>query len=118
MGRVPRMFRRPPRSPTAGEDLGEGSVQGSLGLLEHLRARAFEIQPAEEVRARALRVLSLHKLRVSGAWELAAALIWCRERTQKADFVSVDGPLRLAAVLEGFRVFPYADEVHEPEPDL
>ncbi|HEV2855448.1 MAG TPA: PIN domain-containing protein [Thermoanaerobaculia bacterium] len=87
-------------------------------VLEHLRMRAYEIQPSEEVRARALRILSLHPLRVAAAWELAAALIWCRERTNRADFVSVDEPLRLAAVLEGFRVLPYADEVHEPDPDL
>ena len=72
----------------------------------------------QEYGERALRILSLHKLRVSAAWELAAALIWCRERTQKADFVSVDGSLRLAATIEGFRVFPYADEVHEPDPDF
>ncbi len=100
------------------ERISETDLFKARSVLEHLRARAFEIQPGEEVRARALRVLSLHKLRVPAAWELAAALIWCRERTQRADFVSVDGPLRLAATLEGFRVFPYADEVHEPDPDL
>lgn len=98
--------------------ISETDLFKARSVLEHLRARAFEIQPGEEVRARALRILSLHKLRVAAAWELAAALIWCRERTQRADFVSVDESLRLAAVLEGFRVFPYADEVHEPDPDL
>jgi hypothetical protein len=86
-------------------------------VLDHLGARAFEIQPTEEVRARALRILSVHALRAAGAFELAAALIWCQERTRFASFVSLDEPLRLAAVLEGFRVLPYADEVHEPDPD-
>lgn len=85
--------------------------------LDHLRARAFEVQPTEEVRARALRILSVHPLRGAGAFELAAALIWCRERTHTASFVSLSEPLRLAAVLEGFRVLPYADEVHEPDPE-
>lgn len=100
------------------EQISEADLFKARSILDHLRARAFEIQPGEEVRARALRILSLHKLNVAGAWELAAALIWCRERTQKADFVSVNGPLRLAAALEGFRVLPYADEVHEPDPDF
>lgn len=100
------------------ERISDADLHKARSVLEHLRVRAFEIQPTEEVRARSLRILSLHPLRVAAALELAAALIWCRERTQKADFVSVDEPLRLAAALEGFRVFPYADEVHEPDPDL
>jgi len=91
--------------------------QKARSALEHLRARIFEVQPTEEVRARALRILSVHPLRAAGAFELAAALIWCRERTHGVGFVSLDAPLRLAAVLEGFRVLPYADEVHEPDPE-
>jgi hypothetical protein len=83
------------------------------------KARALiEVQPTEAVRARALRILSVHALRAAAAFELAAALIWCQERTQGVSFVSIDEPLRLAAALEGFRVLPYADEVHEPEQDL
>jgi uncharacterized protein len=92
--------------------------QKAQALIDHLRARAVEVQPTEAVRARALRILSVHALRAATALELAAALIWCQERTHGVSFVSLDEPLRLAAALEGFRVLPYADEVHEPEPEV
>lgn len=83
-------------------------------VIDHLRARSYEIQPTGEVRARAARLVSVHPLKADQALELAAALIWCKERTSGAGFVSLDSSLRLAAALEGFRVLPYADEVHEP----
>lgn len=86
------------------------------GALDDLRRRAFEIQPTEEVRSRALRILRVHPLTSGGALALAAALVWCRERTTGAGFVCLDSSLRLAAAQEGFRVLPYAGEVHEPEP--
>jgi hypothetical protein len=100
------------------ERVSHADVQKARALIDHLRTRAVEVQPTEVVRARALRILSVHSLRAASALELAAALIWCQERTHGASFVSLDEPLRLAAALEGFRVLPYADEVHEPEPDL
>ena len=99
------------------EKISAADFQRACVLLDHLRARAFEVQPTTEVRARALRILSVHVLPAAAALELAAALIWCRERTHGAGFVSLNEPLRLAAAREGFRVLPYAGEVHEPEPD-
>jgi uncharacterized protein len=99
------------------ERISAGDLEKARTVIDHLRARAFEVQPTEEVRARALRILSVHPLKAAPALELAAALIWCRERTHGAGLVSLHPPLRLAAVLEGFRVLPYADEVHAPEPD-
>lgn len=99
------------------ERISAADLQKARSVIDHLRARAFEVQPTEEVRARALRILSVHPLRAGTALELAAALIWCRERTHGAGFVSLHPPLRLAAALEGFRVLPYADEVHAPEPE-
>lgn len=86
-------------------------------VIDHLRSRAFEIQPLEEVRARALRLLAVHPLAPAEALELAAALVWCRERTQGVGFVSVDDKLRQAAALENFRVLPYADEIHDDRDD-
>ncbi|HEX9942811.1 MAG TPA: hypothetical protein VGG03_12390 [Thermoanaerobaculia bacterium] len=100
------------------ERISPADFQRARTVLDHLRARAFEVQPTEEVRGRALRILSVHTLRAAAALEIAAALIWCRERTHGAGLVCLDEPLRLAAALEGFRVLPYADEVHEPDPDL
>lgn len=97
-------------------DLSSLDVLKAQAVVDHLRARSFEVQPTEEVRARAWRILSVHTLRTGAAFQLAAALVWCRERTQGVAFVSLDESLRLAAMLEGFRVLPYADEVHEPGP--
>lgn len=98
------------------ERISELGFERGRALLDHLRSRSYEIQPTGEVRARAARVVSVHPLRADQSLELAAALIWCKERTSGVGFVSLDSPLRLAAALEGFRVLPYADEVHEPEP--
>jgi hypothetical protein len=99
------------------ERISAADLQNARVLIDHLRARAFEVQPTDELRARALRILSVHELSAGTALELAAALIWCRERTHGVGFVSLHGPLRLAAAMEGFRVLPYADEVHAPDPE-
>ena len=98
--------------------LSDADFQKARALLDHLRETAVEVQPTEAVRDRALRILPVHALRAGAAQELAAAFIWCRERTHEVGFVALDEPLRLAAALEGFRVLPYAGEVHEPDPDL
>ncbi|MFL6196993.1 MAG: hypothetical protein ACJ75H_22600 [Thermoanaerobaculia bacterium] len=98
--------------------LTPGDVQRARGIFDHLQARSFEVQPSDEVRARALRLVALHDLPTPAALELAAALVWRRDLAQPADFVSLHGPLRLAASLEGFRVLPYADEVHAPDPGV
>jgi hypothetical protein len=93
--------------------LASDELPKARNVLDHLCQRAFEIQAHEEVRARALRVLAVHPLPARTALELAAALIWCRERTQGVGFVSLEGDLRYAAGLEGFRVLPYPGEVHD-----
>jgi hypothetical protein len=100
------------------QTISAADLQKAREVLDHLRARGFEVQPTEDLRARALRLLAVHPLKAADALELAAALIWCRERTQGAGFVSLHPPLRLAAAMEGFRVLPYADEVHAPDPEL
>jgi hypothetical protein len=97
--------------------ISPADLQKARIVLDHLRQLAFEVQPTDVVRARALRILSVHTLRAAAALELAAALIWCKEQTQGAGLVSLHEPLRLAAAREGFRVLPYADEVHAPDPD-
>lgn len=96
------------------ERLDETGVLRAQTAIDHLRERAFEVQPTTEVRARALRIVSVHSLPAGAALQLAAALVWCRERTHGVSFVCLDELLRLAAGREGFRVQPYADEVHEP----
>ncbi|MCP4593149.1 MAG: type II toxin-antitoxin system VapC family toxin [bacterium] len=86
--------------------LDREGVHQSLALLRALREAAFEIQPGEDVRSRAARLLFVHPLRAADAFQLAAALIWCRERTSGAGFVGLDTRLRDAATREGFEVLP------------
>jgi uncharacterized protein len=95
--------------------LSRSSLRRCLEILDHLRARALEVQPVEEVRARAERLLLVHPLRASSALQLAASLIWCRERPRGVKLVSFDALLRGAAVLEGFTVLPYPEEVHDAD---
>jgi len=96
-------------------DLTSSGLHRAQALLESLRERAYEIQPVEEVRARAQRLLAVHRLRAADSLQLAAALVWCRERPQGVRFVCLDDRLRGAAVLEGFLVVPYAEVVHDEE---
>jgi predicted nucleic acid-binding protein len=89
-----------------GGRLSSHHLQTALARLRALREFAFEIGPAEDVRARAMRLLSVHPLPTAAALQLAAALIWCREQTAGAVFVSLDDRLRAAAVREGFGLLP------------
>ena len=63
-----------------------------------------EVLPTEEVRARAIRLLRVHQLRAADAFQLAAALIFCREQPQHLPFLTADQRLQTAASLEGFPV--------------
>lgn len=75
-------------------------------LLQTLLEAAQEVTPTEEVRSRAERLLALHPLRAADSLQLAAALVWARERTAGVGFVSLDERLREAAGREGFSVLP------------
>jgi predicted nucleic acid-binding protein len=70
--------------------------------LEYLRERWNEVQPTEEVRDRAERLLRVHKLRAADALQLAAALVWCGDRPQGRVLIGADGNLSTAAAAEGF----------------
>ncbi len=76
----------------------------SLERLNYLRHRWNEIQPTEEVRNLAERLLSVHKLRAADALQLAAALVWCSHRPRGRCFIGADSNLSEAAQAEGFTV--------------
>lgn len=80
----------------------EGMV---LRLLDTLKASWFEIRPSDEVRARAVRLLRVHGLKAADALQLAAAGVWAGD-SSRAELVTYDERLALAARLEGFRVLP------------
>lgn len=82
-------------------------------FLDWVREDAVEIEPSGELRAHAVRLVKDHPLRAADALQLAAALVWCSERTAGASFVCLDDRLREAASREGFTVLPYPDAVHE-----
>lgn len=72
--------------------------------LDYLRRRWNEVQPTEEVRDRAERLLGTHRLRAADALQLAAALVWCGDRPRSRHFISADSNLSDAAEAEGFTV--------------
>ena len=80
----------------------EGQV---LELLDTLRKSWLEILPSEEVRTRATRLLRVHGLKAADSLQLAAALLWAGS-PDRAELVTFDERLALAARLEGFRVLP------------
>jgi predicted nucleic acid-binding protein len=70
--------------------------------LSEITVQWTEVTPTNEVRARAIRLLRVHPLRAADAFQLAAALIFCREQPQHLPFLTADQHLRTAASLEGF----------------
>jgi predicted nucleic acid-binding protein len=76
----------------------------ALDRLNYLRIRWSEIQPAEEVREIAERLLGHHKLRAADALQLAAALVWCSHKPRGRHWIGADGGLSAAAESEGFIV--------------
>lgn len=87
----------------------EGGMPGPLEFIIRARlaaitSRWIEVAPTNEVRTRAIRLLRTHALRSADAFQLAAALIFCREQTSHLPFLTADLRLRSAADAEGFLV--------------
>ena len=74
--------------------------------LAQLRAAWDEILPTEHVRSLAEELPDAHDLRAADAAQLAAALVWCRERPRTRTLISFDERLRSAAAAVGFSVRP------------
>lgn len=103
MGALAKKFRE--------ERFTEAEVDTALERLGVLMSHWSEIQPSNEVRVRAERLLFLHQLRTADAMQLAAALHWCGDDPRAAELVSQDHRLRTAARREGFIVLPSSDEL-------
>lgn len=86
------------------ENLTQEGQQQALNRLAYLRSRWTEVQPTNEVRETAERLLNVHKLRAADALQLSAALVWCSHRPRGRHFVGGDGDLTTAAEAEGFTV--------------
>lgn len=82
---------------------GDG-LDRSMEQLGLLSASWLEIEPLEQVRKRAIRLLRVHPLRAADALQLAAALTASGEDPERLDLVSSDDRLSAAARREGFRI--------------
>jgi len=71
-----------------------------------LSSDAYEVQPTEQVRNIACRLLRVHDLRAADAIQLAAGLVWAQHNPTGFSFVCLDRRLREAAEREGFDVVP------------
>lgn len=85
-------------------DVDEAGYVRILSKIGPLALNAEEVQPSEEVRQTALRLIRVHDLRAADALQLAAALVWARHVPTGLDFVCMDARLRAAAEKEGFSV--------------
>lgn len=89
----------------------EGKLTGdermtAVRLLRQLRGAWDEILPTEKVRSLAEDLPDTHGVRAADAAQLAAALVWCRERPKHRPLVCFDERLRAAATALGFSVRP------------
>jgi len=75
-------------------------------ILKALASGWTEVEPTNEVRQIARRLLRLHPLRAADSLQLAAALIWAEKNPFNHGFVCLDERLREAAKNEGFFIYP------------
>lgn len=84
--------------------LAAASASGAINRLDAIRDAWAEVQPAERVRATAIRLLRTHPLRTADALQLAAAIAGSEEHPETLPFVTLDDRLAEAAEREGFVV--------------
>jgi len=72
--------------------------------LDALAQSWIEVEPSDEVRETARRLLRVHALRAADALQLAAAFVASERRPPTLAFVSLDDRLSEAAAKEGFVV--------------
>jgi len=89
-----------------GAEISRVERVAAVKLLGQLRATWDEILPTDQLRSLAEELPDAHQLRAADAAQLAAALVWCRERPRQRPFVCFDERLRTAAHELGFSVRP------------
>jgi predicted nucleic acid-binding protein len=63
-----------------------------------------EVAPSDTVRDQTEQLLDLYPLRAADGLQLAAALVWCRNRPRGRTFITADARLAQAATQAGFSV--------------
>jgi hypothetical protein len=89
-----------------GGDMSPDERAAAVTLLGQIRGTWDEILPTERLRSLAEELPDAHRLRAADAAQLAAALVWCRERPKGRPFVCFDERLGTAARALGFFVRP------------
>jgi hypothetical protein len=77
-----------------------------VARLEAQRSSWLEVAPSDKVRNLAAEIPEQYGLRALDSFQLAAALVWCRERPRGRLFVCCDTVLVNAALEAGFEIYP------------
>lgn len=83
-------------------ELTTAATEKALGRLDALRDAWHVVQPVDPVRRVANRLLRVHPLRASDAFQLGAALVAAEDRPDSLELVTLDDRLAAAARREGF----------------
>lgn len=86
------------------EGVPSPTIEEAFARLDTLSGSWAEVEPHEEVREIARRLLRVHPLRAADALQLAAATLLAGHRPPSLRMVALDGRLRTAAAKEGFRI--------------
>lgn len=78
-------------------------VSEAFARLDDLAASWIEVEPHEEIRDIARRLLRVHPLRAADAIQLAAAFLLSEGRPATLEPLTLDERVRLAALREGFQ---------------
>ncbi len=77
-------------------------VAQAFARLDDLAQAWVEVEPHDDVRAVARRLLRMHPLRAADALQLAAAYVVSEQRPGTLEILTLDDRVRLAALKEGF----------------
>jgi uncharacterized protein len=83
-------------------ELSPAGVVEAFARLDALSASWLQVEPSDEIRETARRLLRVHALRAADALQLAAAFVAAERRPATMTFVTLDKELRAAAAREGF----------------
>lgn len=83
-------------------ELSPSGAAAAFARLDALAASWLQVEPSEEIRETARRLLRVHRLRAADALQLAAAFVAAERRPPTMTFVTLDDDLRTAAEREGF----------------
>jgi len=91
-------------------ELSPDGADAAFARLNALAASWLQVEPSDEIRETARRLLRVHPLRAADSLQLAAAFVAAERRPPTMTFVTLDCDLRTAAAREGFVVQELSDE--------